>query len=358
MERALDKVVVLAACLLLTALQPFTAATLVTLLVTITCAALAELPQAHVAKVAAAGALLVVLAALPAGGLALPLVAYDLARLPWPLVRLAWLVPPLVWAAGGAGGPAIAAVAAAAGLAGLLARRTDRHQATVAAAQATRDDLAAERRALQRANAGLRQRQDTEVNLATLSERARIARDIHDNAGHLLTRSILQVEALQVVHAGDAALVTELQAVGGSLHQALDEVRAAVHALHAEAFDLKTQLFALARPGEIPAVTVEYDAADLPPAVGQTLLAIAREAHSNTIRHSDATLLRIAVVEHPGFYQLLIQDNGTVRPAPGADSGIGLTTMEERARALGGTLRTSFDHGCRVFCSIPKESPA
>jgi signal transduction histidine kinase len=358
MEWALDKVVVLAACLLLTALQPFTAVTLVALLVTVTFAALAELPQAPLARAGAAGALLVGLAALPAGGVTLPLVAYELARLPWALARLAWLVPPLVWAAlGSTSGRVLAGVTATSALATVLARRTERHRATVTAAQATRDDLTAERRALQRANVGLRERQDVEVNLATLTERSRIARDIHDNAGHLLTRSILQVEALQVVHAGDEALVAELQAVGGSLHQALDEVRAAVHALHAEAFDLRTQLFALATPGATPAVTVEYDAATLPPAVGQTLLAIAREAHSNAIRHSDATQLRIAVAEHPGFYQLTVQDNGTMKPAPGA-GGIGLTTMEERARALGGTLRTGFDHGFRVFCSIPKETPA
>ena len=47
---------------------------------------------------------------------------------------------------------------------------------------------------------GVNARQDYEINLATLNERNRIARDIHDNVGHLLTRSILQIGALLTIY--------------------------------------------------------------------------------------------------------------------------------------------------------------
>ena len=53
---------------------------------------------------------------------------------------------------------------------------------------------------LERQNRELLDKQDYEVRLATLNERNRIAREIHDNVGHLLSRSLLQVGALQVVN--------------------------------------------------------------------------------------------------------------------------------------------------------------
>ena len=46
----------------------------------------------------------------------------------------------------------------------------------------------------------MRQNQDYEIHLATLKERNRIAREIHDNVGHLLSRSLLQTGALQVMN--------------------------------------------------------------------------------------------------------------------------------------------------------------
>ncbi|MDR1806987.1 MAG: histidine kinase [Propionibacteriaceae bacterium] len=365
MDRAADKLLVLVGCAVLVTLIPLDTAVIAAFCAAVAVASLQEVPT--LARPLRTGLLAVPLAlavAWPAAAVVLPLTAYDLARPPgmdrFPALR--WLpaaaLVPLALARRDLPDATLAVTAAVTLLAAWLADRTGGQAQELGAYLAARDDLRLATRSLEARNRDLRARQDIEVSLATLTERARIARDIHDNVGHLLTRSILQVEALQVVRADDAPLVAELQAVGGSLHQGLDEVRAAVHALHAEAFDLKTELAALAAPGEVPEVTLDYDAEAIPPLIGQTLLAIAREAHSNAIRHSDATRVRVAVAEHPGFFQLTVTDNGSRRPAGGVTPGIGLTTMEERARALGGTLRTSFDHGYRVFCSIPKESAA
>lgn len=46
----------------------------------------------------------------------------------------------------------------------------------------------------------MQRNQDYEIYLATLKERNRIAREIHDNVGHMLTRSILQLGALSVIN--------------------------------------------------------------------------------------------------------------------------------------------------------------
>ena len=102
-------------------------------------------------------------------------------------------------------------------------------------------------------------------------ERGRIAREIHDNVGHLLTRSIMQVEALQVVHRDDERVRSELAQVGATLHEAMSTVRASVHDLHDDAFDLETQLREAADAFTTLAVDIDYRASDVPPDVGYGL---------------------------------------------------------------------------------------
>src|SRR6056297_4116890 len=59
-----------------------------------------------------------------------------------------------------------------------------------------RDDMVEFSRTLEDKNKGLMEKQDYEVNLATLNERNRIAREIHDSVGHVMSSAILQVGAL------------------------------------------------------------------------------------------------------------------------------------------------------------------
>ena len=78
---------------------------------------------------------------------------------------------------------------------------------------------------------------------------------------------------------------------------------------------------------------------------------------NNTIKHSNATKLSITIKEHPAFYQLLIEDNGTTADTSrrSADtSGIGLTNMKERVNAIHGIIHISNEQGFRIFVSVPK----
>ena len=84
------------------------------------------------------------------------------------------------------------------------------------------------------------------------------------------------------------------------------------------------------------------------------LIAIVREALSNIMRHSNATAAQVSAVEFPGFYQMIVQDNGT-RQAAGDRAGIGLRNMEERLAAFHGNLTVSRKNGFRLFITIPKE---
>ena len=74
----------------------------------------------------------------------------------------------------------------------LLSVRTTQVEREHARNATARDDLQERTLLLEAKNRGLLERQDYEVQVATLAERARIAREIHDNVGHQLTRAKLQ----------------------------------------------------------------------------------------------------------------------------------------------------------------------
>lgn len=204
-------------------------------------------------------------------------------------------------------------------------------------------------------NRELMEKQDYEVRLATLNERNRIAREIHDNVGHLLTRSILQVSALQVVVRQDEELCRELNGVKDSLSSAMDSIRRSIHDLHEESIDLRMQLLALTEAFSFCPVKLRYDAGELPKDVKYCFIAITREALSNIAKHSGATQAEVSVLEHPALVQLVVQDNG-VRRGVRDRAGIGLQNMRDRVEAFHGVFRAEqAGEGFRIFISIPKE---
>jgi signal transduction histidine kinase len=278
----------------------------------------------------------------------LPLLVYDVFASGVP-----WLAAPAVaWLGvlGRAPGLTVACAAVFSGIVGVLAWRTRRFGAVINSYRDLRDQLAAASQRLRRLNTDLAERQELEVRLATADERSRIAREIHDNAGHLLTRSVLQTQALLVAR---PELSPEITPVAATLAEAMDTIRQSVHNLRDQAVDTEASLAALGE-GTSLRVAVDYQAGTLPPLVGRAFTAIAREAVANTLRHSDARVARIGVVERPGVYQLTVHDDGSAPPAPASGSGMGLATIEERARALGGVFKAGYDAGFTVFVSIPR----
>lgn len=370
MERLFDKAIVFACCMAIVVIAPFSLPLLIALLGSLIVGALFEIliiPQT--VRQVLLVVYLVSAVFVPEAVLFLPIIVYDCFRTSSWILRIAPAAP-LVVGFTVLPLPLSLFSLAAAGVAGGFSLRTNQIKSDRSRFLALRDDLRETSMSLEEKNRDLLDKQDYEVSLATLNERGRIAREIHDNVGHLLTRSVLQVEALQVVHASDPAIKDELSQVGATLHEALDTVRKSVHDLHDDSFDLHTQLLSLAQNDQRLVVEVEYDAIEIPQAVGYCLVAIVREGISNAIKHSNANRVSVSAIEYPGFYRLLIHDNGTNAPEkPQAASrrlddvltetsstGIGLQTMEDRARALGGVFRTSFDRGFRIFVSIPKGS--
>ena len=378
MERAVDKTIIIICCFAALLLIEQSTAFVVGLLLVVAISALQE--TAFVPKRLEICGLYAYLAAalvLPMFAVFVPLIAYDcLQRKNW-VLKLCWVLP-----LGAATDDLSFTVLLFLGVVSLiscsLSWRTARIDAERLSYTALRDELRGLSLSLEQKNRSLQEKQDYEVRLATLAERGRIAREIHDNVGHLLTRSVLQIEAAQVVHEDDAALKAEFEQIGATVHEAFDTVRASVHDLHEESFDLYTQLYALAQDS-ILEVSLEYQVEAVPDTVGYGFAAIVKEAVANTAKHSDASRVQVSLTEYPGFWQLVVHDNGSKDPFfkptddeprrlhrveagqkglfaddPEEAKGIGLATMEERTRSMKGVFKVGYDRGFRVFVSVPK----
>ena len=196
--------------------------------------------------------------------------------------------------------------------------------------------------------------QDYEIHVATLSERNRIAREIHDNVGHLLTSSILQTGALQVINK-DPLLEAPLNDLSDTLNTAMTSVRNSVHDLHDESLDMRRTILQILNSVTGLETELEYEITREPSKeIRYAFVAISKEAVNNTQKHSNATKIKIRIHEHPGFYQLNIADNG-VNTAPVREKGgIGLANMRERVENLGGNIHFSAENGFHIFISILK----
>ena len=86
------------------------------------------------------------------------------------------------------------------------------------------------------------------------------------------------------------------------------------------------------------------------------LYRIAQEATHNALKHSHATRIGIELTRVPAGLELRVRDNGIGFPAQPAARGLGLRTMEQRARLMSGQLsvQTHGAGGVEVICSVPR----
>ena len=375
MNRLFDKSIVLACCIAAALGLAVDARLVAAFCLGVVVASLTEIAQgdrARRASEAASYAYVIVAVFVPSFMPFAPLAFYDIAR----RVRREH-----VWVALGAGAIfacALVAYAHAGALptrallltvilsiaATLLSLRTAQLEREQERMRRTRDELQERALALEARNRDLADRQDYEVELATLAERARIAREIHDNVGHQLTRASLQTEALRVVHANEPGVAADFADVKRTVDEALQLVRASVHALNDNAANLSVQLERIvkgARSDGGPQIELEVLAEHAPANVANCFAAILREALSNTIRHARAQNVTVRCMEHPSFYELIVTDDGAgaiKTDNRGVAEGMGLGSMRERVEALGGTFTAGPRAGApgwRVFATVPKQ---
>ncbi len=182
-------------------------------------------------------------------------------------------------------------------------------------------------------------------------ERLRVARELHDVAGHKLTALRLNLRALQA-----ASPSPQLQLVEQLSAELLGDIRGVVHALRdAGGLDIDTALRALAAPYPRPALQLSIDPGVVveDPALAETVLRTVQEALTNAARHGQANLLDVRLHRDGARLRVDIEDDG--RATLPLREGHGLTGMRERIDALGGSLRIerAGRGGVRIEAAFP-----
>jgi two-component system sensor histidine kinase UhpB len=210
-----------------------------------------------------------------------------------------------------------------------------------------------------------RRRTSSAALQAQEQERARVARDLHDEVNQALTGLLLRLEAARAK--APPELRRELAETKTLANRAMEELLALARSLRPTALDdlgLRAALAGLVddveRGGNIEA-TFESDGelAELPSDVQLVVYRVAQEALSNAVRHSGAGSVRVQLKRVPGEggdrIELTVRDDGRGFSFDDAARGLGLAGMRERALLVGGEVRVESrpEVGTRVRLSVP-----
>jgi two-component system sensor histidine kinase DesK len=210
-----------------------------------------------------------------------------------------------------------------------------------------------------RKDAELRLSQTEVRRLATLAERERIGRDLHDLLGHTLSLVALKSELARRLALDEPARAQrEMAEVERVARHALAEVRAAVTGMRCSdlAAELTSARLMLEASGVAFVGGLPRDLA-LPEAIEAPVALVLREAVTNIHRHARATQASVSVSFEDNMLQMRICDNG--RGGLTAH-GNGVSGMRERVRAVGGTLAidSPLRRGTTLSVRVPMTAPA
>jgi two-component system sensor histidine kinase DesK len=189
-------------------------------------------------------------------------------------------------------------------------------------------------------------------HLATVSERERIARDLHDLLGHSLTAVVMRAQLVkELVDVDPVRARAEVLEIERTAREALTEVRATVSGWRQASLEAELDVArgTLASSGVELHVRRDPDLA----LVGSTEHALAlavREAITNVARHARARTCHVGVHAVDGELRVVVADDGV--GGQGAD-GNGLSGMRERIAALGGRVLRTGTAGTTVTIAVP-----
>jgi signal transduction histidine kinase len=206
---------------------------------------------------------------------------------------------------------------------------------------------------------------------ALLTERRRIARDVHDFVGHGLAAMMLQITSARHVLRRDPASAEEaLRSAEDVGRRSMQELRRTVALLRSDDEAVAApplpsaseipMLVEHARTGGLPVeLRTRGDLAEVPPGVGVALYRIAQEVLANAARHAPRARTVLGLELTDGQVQLVAETSGAaiaVQVAEPERPRYGLIGMQERATALGGEFAAGpTADGWRVSCRLPLE---
>ncbi|MBV9281162.1 MAG: sensor histidine kinase, partial [Chloroflexi bacterium] len=201
-------------------------------------------------------------------------------------------------------------------------------------------------------------------DVATLEERQRLARELHDSVSQALYGIALGAKTARTLLDRDAARAAEpLEYVLAQAEAGLAEMRALIFELRPDALEKEGLVAALTKQAE--SLRVRHGIAvkaqlsnepDVPFETKEALYRIAQEAMHNTVKHARARAVDLSLTWDAEDVVLDVRDDGTgFDPARGFPGHLGLQTMKERAMRLGGTLQVESapGSGTRISVQVP-----
>jgi signal transduction histidine kinase len=202
--------------------------------------------------------------------------------------------------------------------------------------------------------------------LSIIEERNRLARELHDSVTQRLFGVALAAESASTLLQRDPSkAAVELARVSELARGAMEELRAVVFELRPGSLEAAGLATVLRKHVEVlrrvSGVQIELKTCDVPrlaPGPATQVLRIAQEALGNALRHAGADEIEVRLYRGDGTLVLVVSDNGCGFDPEGPEvrgQRLGLTSMEERATELGGTLRVSstLGEGSTVQLEVP-----
>ncbi|MEG3895598.1 MULTISPECIES: sensor histidine kinase [unclassified Microcoleus] len=201
---------------------------------------------------------------------------------------------------------------------------------------------------------------------ATLQERNRIAREIHDGLGHTLAAQTIQLNnALLFWKSEDEKALGFLKQAKQLGSEALLEIRKSVSVLRSnplQGLSLESAIDKLLQDFQRMTAIEVSNSIRLPVLLSQeintTLYRIVQESLTNIHKHADATMVTVGLQQHAGQIYLSIADNGKGFDPAQNTTGFGLQGMRERVAAAGGqfAIYSELGNGCRISVSLPSQN--
>jgi two-component system, chemotaxis family, CheB/CheR fusion protein len=195
-------------------------------------------------------------------------------------------------------------------------------------------------------------------------ERRRVARELHDDISQKL--ALLEIDAQQVepqITSDPVRARKELERVRIAVGDLSEEVRRISHALHPSVIEdlgITPAIRSLVedfRDREDMIVTFQADNVPdgIPLEIATGLYRITQEALRNTAKHAGRTHVKVTLVGEPGHIRLQTIDAGKGFDPRANRSGLGLISMQERARILRGklTIESKLGEGTKVTVDVP-----
>ncbi len=202
----------------------------------------------------------------------------------------------------------------------------------------------------------LAEERSKDVEIAILSERNRISKELHDSIGHTISGAIIQTEAIKLL--SNENLKPQIDKLQENLKSGMGDIRATLHKIHDDSLDLKLKINEVAKNNTKLKYLINYKiSSQLSYEAKSGIISLVKEAISNTLRHSDASSIKIELIEMPKHISIMIVDNGSVdvKSKQNFKKGIGLISFDEFAKKYDGRFKIDFDNGTKLMFLLNKD---